>query len=71
MKKAKGLRRFEFELDSRKRVVRLPERATVASLLEKLGQSSETLLATIDGKLVSGESRLKGRIKLFRVVSGG
>lgn len=71
MKRAKNWKRFEFEFDSRRRVVKLPETARVGDLLEKLGQSSETLLATIDGKLVSADSRLKGDIKLYRVVSGG
>lgn len=71
MKKASGLKRFEFELDGRRRVVKLPAGATVEELLKKIGRSPETMLATIDGRLVAADGRLKGKVVLYRVVSGG
>ncbi len=51
----------------------VPGNVTIKELITGMGLNPQSILAVIDGKLVSNETRLgsKGEINLISVISGG
>ena len=51
----------------------IPGNITIRKLITDLGLNPQSILAVMDGKLVSNETRLgsEGQIKLISVISGG
>jgi sulfur carrier protein len=55
------------------RMLKLTSRATVAEILEKLGQNRETVVVRLNGKIVAEEERIDSgdSIEILPVVTGG
>ena len=53
--------------------IETPGKMTVRELMKSLGLNPQSVLAVVDGNLVSNETRLsdQGEIKLISVISGG
>ncbi len=61
------------EVDGEAKAVELPRNSTIEDLIIKLGQSPETTVASVGGKVTLHSEKVpsKGKVSLYRVVSGG
>jgi thiamine biosynthesis protein ThiS len=55
------------------REVRVPQKTRIADLLNRLGQNRETVVVSLNGKIVAEEERLADgdSVEILTVVTGG
>ena len=63
--------RMKYFLDGKEKSVQLARGSTVMEMLKKLDINPEKVIVRIDGKIVTEDVKVRGKVELLRVFSGG